>query len=390
LNYLKNIKLLYASTFFHNLIFAYVIERLFWQQRGMTIQMVVYAEIIYAVTIIILEIPTGILADKWSRKNLLVIGALLACIELILIIFAHTFWQFGIAIFIAGISKSLVSGSENALLYDSLKHHSKEHEYEKVLGRLKVFDYTSSIIAGLCGGFLSIKFSFEFHYWISLVSMSIALLLTLFIKETALHTQNENKTRILDYIKTSFNFFKSNSNIVLIIASGFVLGACMNYVDEFWQIYLNELSFPVTYFGIFSAFTSLAIIPGSLLSYKLKAVFSYKKMLLVLIISFTTLLFIAALCKGIVGMVAIIIVGFIIGIIDPLVSGYLHHRIPSDIRATMDSVQSLGNRVIIIIVGLSFGYFATNNSIFVGFGSLAVVCCVYMLVFVLASKKIEL
>jgi len=74
MNYIRNnIWKLYAIRFFHNLIPAYVIERLFWEQRGMTIQMVVYTEIIYAITVVLLEIPTGIIADKWSRKKMIMV-----------------------------------------------------------------------------------------------------------------------------------------------------------------------------------------------------------------------------------------------------------------------------------------------------------------------------
>lgn len=68
MNDLSNIRKLYVIRFFHNLIPAYVIERLFWEQRGMSIQMVVYTEIIFAVTVVLLEVPTGIIADKWGHS----------------------------------------------------------------------------------------------------------------------------------------------------------------------------------------------------------------------------------------------------------------------------------------------------------------------------------
>ena len=74
MNSKNNIYKLYFIIFFHNLIPAYVIERLFYEQRGMTVIMVVLCEIVYAVTIVILELPTGILADKFGRKGLIVIS----------------------------------------------------------------------------------------------------------------------------------------------------------------------------------------------------------------------------------------------------------------------------------------------------------------------------
>jgi MFS family permease len=103
MGYLSNVKKQYMMSFFHSLIPAYVIERLFWQQRGMNVQMVVYTEIIYALTVTVLEIPSGIFADKFGRKRMLVAYNALATIELILLLFAHSFWQFALAIFFAGI-----------------------------------------------------------------------------------------------------------------------------------------------------------------------------------------------------------------------------------------------------------------------------------------------
>jgi len=122
MGYLSNVKKQGWITFFYSLIPAYVIERLFWQQRGMTVQMVVYAEIIYALTVTLWEIPSGILADKFGRKKLLVICAALSAMEFLLLLHSYTFWQFGIAIFLTGIGKALSSGTQNALLYDSLLH----------------------------------------------------------------------------------------------------------------------------------------------------------------------------------------------------------------------------------------------------------------------------
>lgn len=150
-----NIWKLYAIRFFYNLIPAYVIERLFWEQRGMTIQMVVYTEIIFAITVVFLEVPTGIIADKWGRKKMIVWSAVLECCMFLILLFATEFWHFAAAIFLAGIARSASSGSENALLYDSLLENGMEKDFEKYLGRLNVCDFTAAILAALFGSFLA-------------------------------------------------------------------------------------------------------------------------------------------------------------------------------------------------------------------------------------------
>ena len=390
MNYLKNIKLLYANRFFHNLVFAYVIERLFWQQRGMSVQHVVYTEIIYAAAIIALEIPTGILADKWSRKNLLVIGAALTCFEFLILIFSHSFWQFGAAVFIAGVSTSLASGSEYALLYDSLKCHGRENTFEKVLGRLLAFDFTAAIIACLSGSLLAARLGFEFNYWLSLASVSIAFFITLFLSETKIHTINKDKPKFSHYIKASFKFFKNSGQVLLVIVSGMLIAACVIYVDEFWQLYLDRLLIPVIFFGVFSSLTSLVRVPGSLLSYKLKNKLGYKSVFVLLFTAAIIALLAMAFVKGAAGIVSILVICLAEGLTEPLASGYLHKRVPSRMRATIDSFQSLVQRILSIVIGLGFGFAAVRLSFFAGYGLMAALCAAYLVFFTAAGRKAKL
>jgi MFS family permease len=183
MDYNKNVYKLYMIIFFHNLIFAYVIERLFWEQRGMTVFMVVLCEVIYAATIVIFEIPSGILADKLGRKRLLVISAVLSLLEMVLLLYANSFMDFAIVVFMAGISGSCSSGAFNALLYDSLLISKKQNMFEKILGRINAFDFLAALIAALSGSVLAKFYGFEFNYILSAISLVVALAFTLSLKE---------------------------------------------------------------------------------------------------------------------------------------------------------------------------------------------------------------
>lgn len=356
----------------------------------MTLQMVVYTEIVYAVTIIILEIPTGIIADRWNRKSMLIIGALFACIELAIIIFAHTFWHFAIAVFFAGVSTSLTSGSENAILYDSLKHHKKQESFEKVLGRLIAFDFTASIIACLAGSIIASKHNYVLNYWMSLISVSAALLCVLFLKETKLHTRKEKQSGFFDYIISAFKFLRHDKNTFIIILSGMIIAACVVYVDEFWQIYLDNLAIPIIFFGIFASLTSVARVPGSIFAFKLKSRMQYRTVFITLFFIIIASLLVMAFIKGIAGIIAIIVICICGGVVEPLSSGYLHKRISSGMRATLDSFQSLIQRIAAIIIGLGFGWITAKSSIFNAYGFISILCFVYLIYFLMATKNKQL
>jgi MFS family permease len=379
----KNINKLYLIIFFHNLIPAYVIERLFWEQRGMTVLMVVLCEIIYAVTIVIFEIPTGVVADKFGRKPLLVVGAVLSMFEFIILLFAHHFWTFALAVSLAGISSACTSGAWNALLYDSLAAVNKQRSFEKIVGRLNSLDLIGSLIAALSGGVLAKYYGFESNYILSVISMFLALVLTLLIKEPSRISLIENKIAKQDnfkiYLRKSISFYKTNPRLVSVITNAMAIGACITYLDEFWQLYLDEMEFSVLLFGLFSALLSLARIPGNLLAANLLTYFRAETIILFILGITTVCFFMTAIFPGIVGIIMILIIFFASGVIDPVITGYLHHHGSSEIRATIESFQSLIESVITFTVGIGFGIISSSISVVSGFFFLGVVSCLFYL-----------
>lgn len=383
-----NIWKLYAYWFFHNFIFAYVIERLYWQQRGMTIQQVVYTEIIYAGVIIILEIPTGVISDRWSRKNMLVIGAFLTCFEFIILIYANSFWHFALAVGVAGVSSALCSGTSNALLYDSLKVLKRQDEFEKILGRVNFFDYGASFTAALLGGLTAVSLGFVSNYWLSLVSVIISFIVALSLVEPEIKTV-ENESTSFSYAKDAIIFLKDHKIIRFVLLTGIIMGSAMNFVDEFWQLYADNISIPVIYFGIISSVDGLIISIFSLVAFKIKKHISYRYILLGCLILVTLGLLIMSFAHSFLAIFILMILSIGIGVSEPLISGYLHNKTESYYRATVESFQSLSLRITIIIVGLFFGYMATKGSIIIGFRFLGFFCLAYLVYYIYNMRQLK-
>ncbi|MDQ0877042.1 MFS family permease [Paenibacillus sp. V4I3] len=392
MDYTANLRKLYALRFFSSLIPAYVIERLFWEERGMTIQMVVYTEIIYALTIVFLEIPTGIMADKWGRKKMLVLSALLGCSEFLMLLFATEFWHFALVVFLAGVSRSASSGSENALLYDSLMLQGKASSYEKQLGRLNACDFVSAILAALCGSLLASKYGLELNYWISFGSALIALTLSILLIEPSAASEDNSVNEVIPfktYVAVSLRFFRTNPSVSLVMLSAMVTGAAMGYIEEFWQLYVSRLGIPVAYFGVLSAAIMLLQLPGNLMAHLLLGWFSYRALIFIIMVVFAVGFTYVAISKDFIGLSAMFIICLFSGVMEPIASGYLHHRTHSSMRATIDSFQSLGENLVHTLAGLGFGYFASKYDVFGGYGFIALLCYAFLVWFIGASRKIE-
>ncbi|WP_462411739.1 MFS transporter [Neobacillus sp. Marseille-QA0830] len=371
MNYYLNVNRIFFIAFFHNLIPAYVIERLFWEQRGMSVISVVLCEMIYAVTVMVCEIPSGILADRFGRKVLLVLGAVLSMLEFVILLLAYHFWTFALVVFLAGISSACSSGALNALLYDSLLVEKKEKDFEKIIGRINSVELIGAIVAALSGSVLANFFGFGMNYVLSVGSMLLALVLTFVLNEPPRKkekTENESES---DNLKVIFiqtiRFFNTNTRLVWVITNALAISACITYLDEFWQLYLEEKGFQVLFFGVFSTIIFLARIPGNLMAANFLTHFKAETIIITVLGLTAAGFFLSAIFSGISGILMIILIFLASGVIEPVVSGFLHHRAGSEIRATMESFQSLIERGITFLIGIGFGLISTSTSVNSGF-----------------------
>lgn len=385
--YKLNIYLMYGYWFFHNLIFAYVIERLYWASRGMSNQQVVYTEIIYASVVLILEVPTGSLADRWSKRMLMIINSLLVVLEFIVLIYASSFWHFALAVSISGIGKALASGTSNAIVYDSLKMLNEEQSFEKISGRIAFFDYAAAMLAALTGSYIAYKNGYVSTYWLSLISVVICFFLTLFLTETNSVSEEEKTESYSECIRDAYNFLKHQPSIRFVVLFCIVISSIFVYIDEFWQIYLNEIKIPVFLFGAISSARMLSASISGIYAYKLRDRFSYKSIFSTLIIIFTASILLSSFISSYLGLIPLVICFVAFGVVEPLTLGYLHHRTESKIRATVESFQSLVLRAATILSGLLFGYFSTKYSIFTGFRVLGLLLSAYAVYYFLSKNK---
>jgi ABC-type dipeptide/oligopeptide/nickel transport system permease subunit len=129
-------------------------------------------------------------------------------------------------------------------------------------------------------------------------------------------------------------------------------------------------------------------LPGNLLAHAMKSRFSYKTMLSAMTAVFAAGFLYLSVVHGFTSLMAIFLIGLFAGIIEPIAAGYLHHRIDSSMRATIDSFQSLGENAVLIIIGLGFGFFSSRFEIFGGYGFIGLICSAYLVYFLISSKQV--
>lgn len=372
----RNIYVLYWVIFFQSLIPAYAVERLFWAERGMTIEMVVACEVIYAAVIILLEVPSGVLADLLGRKALIIAGAVLTCSEFLLLLLADSFWHFALAVLLTGIGSAATSGAWNALLYDSLEAMGQSAAFERHVGRIHTLDAVACIAVGILGGLTAQWFGYSFNYLVSLGCCVLSLAGTFFLLEPPRVMATGERATIRGILKTAGAFFKKRPDVLLVVLHATVIAAFIIYVDEFWQLYMQAIGFPVALFGVVMAAFAGMRMAGALGAERLKRWPRIAPVMLVLSAITAGCLAVAMLAKSLVGLAAMLLACCASEMMQVLSAGYLHHRADSAARATIESIGSLLQRVFAIGLGVVFAFVAGRVSLFDGYGALAALCVV--------------
>ena len=129
---------------------------LFFQEHGLSLTQVMFLQAIYSLSVAVFEIPSGYIADLFGRKNTIVISTVFSFIGYLIFSFYGGFFAFAIAEVLIGIGGSLMSGSDSALLYDTLLETDNKEAYTKIEGRNYAIGNFSEATAGILGGFLAV------------------------------------------------------------------------------------------------------------------------------------------------------------------------------------------------------------------------------------------
>ncbi len=149
----RNIRVYYlfmASTGFMLFLPVWIIYLM--NGRGLSLTEVGVFESFFWLTIIIAEVPTGAIADRFGRRVSLALGAILFAVSTVIFAMADTFSLLLGSYLVMGIALTLYSGAGDALLYDTLRVLGRTGEYERHAGRSHGLFWAMMVLATAIGG----------------------------------------------------------------------------------------------------------------------------------------------------------------------------------------------------------------------------------------------
>lgn len=377
----RNVNINYLYQSFKCMDITGAIWVLYLAFRGMNLAQIGLLEGIFHGTSILFEVPTGAIADLLGRKKTIILSRISALVSSALMLMSNGFWGFAVAFIFSAVSYNLSSGSEEALIYDSLKEAGKEEGYMKVSGKINFIIEVMQGVGAFIGAFLA-ETSFVLSYVVAMALSIIALTIALGFEEP----ENENLSEKIDiksHFKETYRVIVENKRLVFLLIFYPMVFAFSTILYFYGQQYFSDAGYSKVIIAVIFLLNSICGGIGAILSSKVQKLFKGKaSYILSSLIAFSMMIFSIYTVEFSVFMFCA--VGFFTAILYPINSEAVNSLIPSEQRATLISVQSVGFSVMMILFFPISGFMGD----LIGIGFTFIVLGILLIVGVIASTFI--
>ncbi len=307
----------------------------------------------YAIATSLLEIPSGYIADVWGRRNSLILGSILGVCGFIIYSVSFGFWGFLFAELVLGIGVSFMSGSDSAMLYDTLDSMKKPGEYLKYEGRItslgNFFETGAALAGGLVAGIFSLRTPYILQVFVAFTAIPAAFLLV--------EPLRQSKHKIIKFKNiisiTMDSLFKHKERSTVIFLSASVGAATLTMA---WCVQLFGVHHEFNEFQITSLWVVLNLVVGfsALFAHKFDVLLP-KKLSVILVMITIPLGYFSFYLLGVYSMIYLVVFYFVRGFATPTLKDMINKTTNSDIRATVMSIRNLVIRLIFMLIGLLIG-----------------------------------
>ena len=206
----------------------------------------------YALIILLFQIPFGALSDYISKKVALFLSGLLSAIAALIYSNKPNFIIFLVGEALFALGEALIAGSNESLMYDSLKSIGKERDYSKSIAKCNSIFLLSMALAAPLGPIIVIYLSFSMVMILMFFPNLFGAIIALNFKEPILLNQKENKN-YFTILNSGFEELKKNRVLRTLTFDMIIIEILIFFLLFTYQLYLFELHVSVIYFGIITS-----------------------------------------------------------------------------------------------------------------------------------------
>ncbi len=390
---IKNIRLFIYFRVFFNARFYYPVFTILFLDFGLTLEQFALLNVAWAASIVLLEVPSGALADILGRKNLLVVTGVLMVFEMAILCFVPKgnptllFGLFLVNRMLSGTAEATASGADEAIAYDSLKKEGDIAHWGRVLEKQMRVKSIGFIVAMSLGAAvydpalmqrlvnalginitITQDITLRFPVYLTLAMAIMTLLTTLQMREVSVRGDSNCSANancdgpVIQAFKITLragSWILKTPFALILILTGLVFDNCIRMIMTLSSQYYRLINLPEASFGLIGS--GLAILGLFIPRIARKMVERYSPTFNMIIMAAITLLGLTGLALflplfGLIPVLMLVSVMYLLGFFQ---SHYLNRITSSDKRATVLSFKGLSLNLAYGMVGIFYSLLLT-------------------------------
>ncbi|WP_231114530.1 MFS transporter [Lentzea aerocolonigenes] len=288
---------------------------------------------IWSLTAVVFEVPSGAIADRFSRRSSLVAAGVLQALGYAAWVVFPSFWGFAAGFVLWGLGGTLTSGAFEALLYDGLAATGDEEQYGRLNARVDTIELIAQVPVAVVATALFSFGGYQLAGWVSVAMCLLSSVIALRFPEPAREAEEHES-----YFATLREGLRASVPIkraVLAVALVYAIDA----FEEYFSLLAQDWHVPTVWVPLATIGVPLLGAAGASLAGRLPfrgwVLFASGVVLIVAAVWAVPL--------------AIILLGLFYGLYRFVlvhVETELQHRIESDARATVTSVAAIASEFV--------------------------------------------
>jgi len=402
----------YTFQFFFGLLLWLPVFYEYQRQIGLSDTQIFGIQSIYYIAFCLLEIPTGMVADRFDYRHCLVAGGVVLIAANLTPVFLVSYTGFLVHFLLIALARSLVSGAASAYLYEYMHAAGAGEAYPQAEGYGRSYSLIGKVVCWPVVGLL-MQWNMPSPYWLSAINAAIAVLAALVLpaiprrptvpastgtptvsappastssrQHTARATTpsvRPERPPISVALRGAFAQMRGSRLLVLLTVQGVAIFTLARICSvNLFQPILDSKNTPVVLYGVVMALMTVFEALGAARPNWLRRHISDVRSVFVLTLAMAVTLALAGLL-GIVGSVlALCVFSLACGLSFPIQRALLNAAITdSRYRATLLSIESIIDRAVCALVALALGSYLQSGALTDFLVQTAIVTCVVMVV----------
>lgn len=327
---------------------------------GLTLGQILLLNAWFMVWNFVLEVPTGTVADIWGRKASIVLSGAVGVVAVFVYVSAPSLPRFLFAEVLFAAAFTLLSGANEALLYDSLLEEGREDEAPQRFAWLSSAQLTGIVVGALFGSVIAEEFGLRAPLLFQAIPIGLSALLALSLYEPKTGRPIERPS-FREVVVVGMRFFFTHRRLRILALDMVIFAGISWALIWLYQASLERAGVPLIWYGLIHTGLSLGQIVFLSRVEALRQWFgSWRAVLLLgpvaMVLGYATLSW--AQAPAWLVITAVLVTASLALSRPPLFAAHFNRHIGSEQRATVLSTINMLRTLVIALVNLSIGAIA--------------------------------